>query len=111
MKCGSARSRIFSNSALVRIGCWTLIRRQASGVSAITFGFGPMFVTRDITSCSRIGSIGGFVTWANSCLKYLDRSCGRSDNTASGVSVPMEETGSSPVTTIGVMTIFSSSTV
>ncbi len=87
------------------------MRRQASGVSAITFGLGPMLVTSDMTSSSRIGSIGGLVTCANSCLKYLNRSWGRSDSTASGVSVPMEETGSSPAMTIGVTTIFSSSTV
>src|SRR5438477_555464 len=84
----------------VRVGCLTLIRRQASGVSAITFGLGPILVTSDMTSSSRIGSIGGLVTWANSCLKYLNRSCGRSESTAIGVSVPIEETGSSPATTI-----------
>jgi len=33
------------------------------------FGFGPMKLTSDITSCSRIGSIGGLVTCAKSCLK------------------------------------------
>jgi len=30
---------------------------------------GPIEVMPDITSSSRIGSIGGFVTWAKSCLK------------------------------------------
>ena len=70
-----------------------------------------MLVVSDITSSSRIGSIGGLVTWANSCLKYLKSSCGLSDNTANGVSVPIEETASWPSTTIGVMTIFNSSTV
>ena len=111
LKCGSEIPRIFCRSALVKIGCWTLIRRQDSGDSSIKLGFGPMFVTSDITSCSRIGSIGGLVTCANSCLKYLNKSCGRSDNTAKGVSVPMEEIGSSPLTIMGVMTILSSSTV
>ena len=33
------------------------------------FGRGPMNDTSDITSSSRIGSIGGFVTCAKSCLK------------------------------------------
>jgi hypothetical protein len=33
------------------------------------FGRGPMKDTRLITSSSRIGSIGGFVTWAKFCLK------------------------------------------
>ena len=111
LKCGSEIPRIFCKSAFVRIGCCTLMRRQDSGDSSIKFGFGPMFVTSDITSCSRIGSIGGFVTCAKSCLKYLNRSWGRSDSTANGVSVPIEEIASSPVTIIGVMTIFSSSTV
>jgi len=32
-------------------------------------GLGPMKDTSDITIASRIGSIGGLVTWANSCLK------------------------------------------
>src|SRR5207245_1515682 len=84
---------------------------SASRSTASRFGRGPMKVTSDMTSSSRIGSIGGFVTCAKSCLKYLNRSWGRSDSTASGVSVPMEETGSSPAMTIGVTTIFSSSTV
>ena len=33
------------------------------------FGRGPMMETSDITSSSRIGSIGGLVTWAKFCLK------------------------------------------
>jgi hypothetical protein len=33
------------------------------------FGRGPMKETRLITSCSRIESIGGFVTCAKFCLK------------------------------------------
>jgi hypothetical protein len=33
------------------------------------FGFGPTKDTSDMTSSSRIGSIGGLVTCANSCLK------------------------------------------
>ena len=33
------------------------------------FGRGPMKDTSDITSSSRIGSIGGLVTWAKFCLK------------------------------------------
>ncbi|WDT80090.1 MAG: hypothetical protein MPW14_23775 [Candidatus Manganitrophus sp.] len=61
--------RIFARSALVRIGCCTRIRRACSGVSPSRFGLGPMKVTSDITSSSRIGSIGGLVTWAKSCLK------------------------------------------
>ena len=33
------------------------------------FGRGPMNDTRLMTSSSRIGSIGGLVTWAKFCLK------------------------------------------
>ena len=33
------------------------------------FGRGPMIETRLMTISSRIGSIGGFVTWAKFCLK------------------------------------------
>ena len=84
---------------------------ETPGVSFITFGLGPMLVTSDMTSCSRIGSIGGFVTCANSCLKYLNRSCGRSDSTASGVSVPIDPSGSSPCLAIGARKNFRSSSV
>ena len=54
----------------VRIGCCAS-RRIGGSVSSMPsrFGRGPMNVTSDITSSSRIGSIGGFVTCANSCLK------------------------------------------
>ena len=38
----------------------------------------PRAVRRLITSASRCGSMGGFVTWANCCLKYAASSCGRS---------------------------------
>ena len=57
----------------VRIGCCTSRRIGGSAASvestASRFGRGPMNDTSDITSSSRIGSIGGFVTCANSCLK------------------------------------------
>ena len=33
------------------------------------FSSGPTGQTRDMTSSSRIGSMGGLVTWAKSCLK------------------------------------------
>jgi hypothetical protein len=54
----------------VRIGCGTSSRIAGSVVSMPSrFGRGPMNDTSDITSSSRIGSIGGFVTCANNCLK------------------------------------------
>jgi len=42
-----------------RMGGLTLFRSKR-------FGLGPMKDTVDITKASRIGSIGGLVTWANS---------------------------------------------
>jgi hypothetical protein len=53
-------------------------------------------VSSDITSASRIGSIGGLVTCANSWWKYANRLGAWSDSTASGVSVPIEPIGSLP---------------
>ena len=43
------------------------------------FGRGPMIETRLITSSSRIGSIGGLVTCAKFCLKYVNSDFGLSD--------------------------------
>ena len=63
--------RSFSMLSDVRIGCSTS-RRIGGSPSRLTssrFGRGPMNDVRLITSASRIGSIGGFVTCANSCLK------------------------------------------
>jgi len=72
---------------------------------------GPRKTPSDITSCSRIGSIAGFVTCAKSCGKYAKRSCGRSDKTASGASLPIDPIASSPVSPIGARTMRSSSRV
>ena len=53
-----------------RIGCATSKRIGGLILSLSSkFGLGPMNDTSDITICSRIGSIGGFVTCAKSCLK------------------------------------------
>ena len=62
------RSRAMSRKSST--GCGT--SRRIGGFTALMssrFGFGPMNDTSDITIASRIGSIGGFVTCANSCLK------------------------------------------
>ena len=51
-------------------GCATSSR--ICGLTALMssrLGFGPMNEFSDITIASRIGSIGGLVTCANSCLK------------------------------------------
>src|SRR5216683_2345465 len=69
----------------------------------------PMIETRLMTISSRIGSIGGFVTCAKFCLKYVNSSFGRSDSAEIGVSLPMEPTASSPVAPIGDIRILRSS--
>ena len=62
--------RIFSSPLLAKIGCGATIRFFSDVPSrSRMFGRGPMKVTSDITSSSRIGSMGGFVTWAKFCLK------------------------------------------
>ena len=71
-KAPSTRSeieRIFSRSALVSTGCETSSRLCAPAWWPSRFGRGPIIETSDITSSSRIGSIGGLVTWAKCCLK------------------------------------------
>ena len=63
-------ARIFSRSASVRIG-WRTSRRLSRDEPSRSnrFGRGPMIETRLMTNSSRIGSIGGLVTWAKFCLK------------------------------------------
>ena len=65
--------------------------------------------TRLITNSSRIGSIGGLVTCAKFCLKYVNSSFGLSDSAEIGVSLPIEPIASSPVVAIGVIRNFRSS--
>jgi hypothetical protein len=61
--------RSFSSSSLERIG-WSMTSWWAcSGDSSSRLCSDPTPVSRLITIFSRIGSIGGLVTWANSCLK------------------------------------------
>jgi hypothetical protein len=62
-------SRSVSSSWLRRIG-WSMTSWWAcSGVSSSRFCSAPTPVPSDITIDSRIGSIGGLVTCAKSCLK------------------------------------------
>ena len=108
----SEARRSFSMSSKVRMGCETSRRITGSVESGDSrFGRGPMNDTSDITSCSRIGSIGGFVTCAKSWRKYEYSGFERLESTATGVSSPMEPTGSSPATAMGVRSIFRSSCV
>ena len=63
-------SRSFAMSAKSRIGWLTSSRIGGlTWLMSSRFGLGPMKDTSDITIASRIGSIGGLVTCANSCLK------------------------------------------
>ena len=104
--------RSFSMSSKVRIGCETSRRITGSVWSGESrFGRGPMNDTSDITSCSRIGSIGGLVTCAKSWRKYAKSGRGRFESTASGASSPMEPIASSPATAIGVISMRRSSCV
>ncbi len=50
--------------------------------------------TSDMTMYSLMGSMGGLVTWANSCLKYSNTRGFRSDRQARGMSLPMDPRGS-----------------
>ena len=62
------RSRAMSSKSSIG---WSTSSR-IGGLTALMssrFGFGPMKLFSDITMASRIGSIGGLVTCANSCLK------------------------------------------
>ena len=49
--------------------------------------------TSDITICSRIGSIGGLVTCANSWREVVEQRLVLEDSTASGESLPIEPVG------------------
>ena len=66
------------------------ISRACSGVSPSRLRRQPMIVFSDMTSRSRSGSMGGFVTCAKSWLKYVYSSRGWSESTASAVSSPIE---------------------
>ena len=62
--------RIFAMSPKLSTG-W-LTSSRICGLTLLMssrLGLGPIKLTSDITNCSRIGSIGGLVTCANSCLK------------------------------------------
>jgi hypothetical protein len=48
---------------------WLTSRRSGRFISSMREVFGPMKLTSDITSSSRMASSGGLVTCANSCLK------------------------------------------
>jgi hypothetical protein len=61
--------RSFSSSVLRSSGWGITSWWQWSGVSPSRLISGPITASRLITIDSRIGSIAGFVTCANSCLK------------------------------------------
>ncbi|MNW61106.1 hypothetical protein D3C74_391410 [compost metagenome] len=61
--------RIFAKSSLERIGDSSEICRQLSGSGFSRLRSGPIVVAVEVTSSSRMASIGGLVTCANICLK------------------------------------------
>ena len=70
LKCSLFKLRIRARSAFVRIGCCSFTSRASAGLSFRMSGLWPRKVISDITSSSRIESIGGLVICAKSCLKY-----------------------------------------
>ena len=50
---------------------WLTSRRMGglTWLMSSKLGLGPTNDTKDMTMASRIGSMGGLVTWANNCLK------------------------------------------
>ena len=58
-----------ANSSLVRIGVFSSIKLQLIGLGLSRLRSEPMVVSAEVTSSSRMQSIGGLVTWAKSCLK------------------------------------------
>ena len=85
--------------------------RACSGVSSSRLRSEPTPVDTLITIASRIGSIGGLVTCANSCLKYENSAGWLSLSTASARSLPIEPIGSSPRAAVGASRTFMSSCV
>ena len=64
------RFLIRARSAFDRIGCCSFTSCACAGLSLRMSGLCPRKVISDITSSSRIESIGGLVICAKSCLKY-----------------------------------------
>ena len=60
---------IFNRSVLVKIGLLTFRTLQFFGVSSRMLPSVPMYTVVEVTISSRIASMGGLVTCANSCLK------------------------------------------
>ena len=61
--------RILSRSVLVRMGLCTLSTLQFSGLSSSRLPWAPMYTLVEVTTFSRMASMGGLVTCANRCLK------------------------------------------
>ena len=56
-------------SSFVRIGCSITKRLAFSALLRSKFPSGPIVQRNDMITSSRMESIAGLVTWANSCLK------------------------------------------
>ncbi len=94
----SLRSSSFSSDSIGD----TLFNLLACSLSSLSkFLISPKPVLRLITTFSLIGSIGGFVTCANFCLKKSLKFLWCLLNAASGVSSPIDAVASLPSLTIG----------
>ena len=69
MNPSASMALIFIKSVLVRMGLFTFSTWQLMGFSSSRFPSSPMYTVVLVTTSSRIESMGGFVTWANFCLK------------------------------------------
>ena len=111
LKTSESTWRRFSSSWLRRIGVFIASWQACCGVSSSRLRSEPTPVDTLITIASRIGSIGGLVTCANSCLKYEKSGGWLSLSTASARSLPIEPIGSSPLQAVGASRTFMSSCV
>ena len=66
---GMSILRNFSISEFFRIGSGSLSCRQLSGLGATRFPSEPSVSVVEVINSSRMGSMGGLVTCAKSCLK------------------------------------------
>ena len=110
MSSTSARSppqssaRITAASSFESTGCSSTSCGEASAPCSSRFSSGPRPVRRLITTYSRTGSIAGFVTWANRCLKYEYRLGAFSEKRARATSLPIDPVGSFASRAIGEST-------
>ena len=109
LKPGTSMVLIFSRSVSVRMGLLIFKTLQFSAFSSSRLPCAPTYTVVEVTTFSRSASMGGFVTWANICLKYSNSGGRVWLRTASGVSLPIAPEGSAPFFAMGSMMVFKSS--